>query len=250
MNDASILLSCIPLQRVGNKTLYGPRRYLQSNVAGIDIYTCRLWYATLMTKCGDSLLSLLIVNKVMSNITSFALYYTGIELLNVSDDTKDWYIDMFSNNDTDVLERARKAWMFDLRIMPSHMDMVPAAIQVELLHCDKFYGMCLSPFVCAYYLMFLDYRGLRQYDNMNRALRQLIDVVNDKARCGLRLHHSYNIVGQCLISVGDTEQAREMFMWSYQFTLPDIRFHRHNSAQYYLQCLSSNARQDKPATQI
>ena len=40
---ASISLTHIPPQSVGNRTLYGPRRFLQSDVSGIDISTCRLW---------------------------------------------------------------------------------------------------------------------------------------------------------------------------------------------------------------
>ena len=137
------------------------------------------------------------------------------------------------------MKRARKAWMFDLRIMPPHMDMVPAAIQVELIHCDGYQGVYLSPFVCAYYLMFLNNCGLRQYDNRDRALRQLIDVVNTPEQRGLYRRHSYNIAGHCLLAVGETAQAQDMFMRSYEFTL-DIRpIHQRNSAQYYLQCLHS-----------
>ena len=230
----SIPRTYIPLQRVVNKTLYRPCRFLQTNILGLDISTCRLWYAMLMTKSSDYHLSLRIINKVLSNITPFALYSTGFSLRHVSNETKERYVDMFSSNDTRLTKRARRAWMFDLHIMPSHMDMVPPAIQVELLHCYEPFGVHLSPLVCAYYLMFLNYCGLRHYDNRNRALRQLIDVVNNPEQCGLYLYHSYNIAGHCLLSVGEKEQAREMFMRSYQFTLPIIH-HRYNSAQYYLQ---------------
>ena len=242
LTHASIQLTYIPLQSVGNRTFYGPRRFLQSNVSGIDISTNRLWYSMLMTKCGDYLTSLRIVNKVLSNISPFALYKTESSLRRVSNEIKQRYVDMFSSHDSHVKVRAKRAWMFDLQIMASHMDMVPAAIQIELLHCDKDLGVFLSPFVCAYYLMFLNYCGLRQYDNRDRKLRQLIDVVNDKEQCGLRRWHSYNIAGYCLLSVGETEQARDMFMRSYLFTLPDLLIHRCNSAQYYLQCLSNNAK--------
>ena len=235
---ASITYTYIALHNVGNKTLYGTRRFLQTNVLGIDIFTCRLWYAMIMTKCGDYRLSLYIINKVLSNISPFALYFTGINLCYVSDETKSRYVDMFSSNDTLVTERARRAWLFDLQIMPSHMDMVPAAIQVELKHCDEDYGLFLSPFVCAYYLMFLNHCGLCQYDNRDRALRQVIDVVNNQEQRGHFRFHSYNIAGHCLLSVGETELAREMFMRSYQHTLPHPTFHRHNSAEYYLQYLS------------
>ena len=108
---ASISLTCILLQNMGNKTLYGPRRFLQSNIHGIDISTCRLWYAMLMTKCGDYLLSLRIINNVLSNISSFALYYTGCSLRHVSEETKDRYVNMFSMiNDYHVMGRARRTW--------------------------------------------------------------------------------------------------------------------------------------------
>ena len=130
--------------------------------------------------------------------------------------------------------------MFHLQIMPLHMDMIPAAIQVELLHCDEDYGVNLCTFGCAYYLMFLNYSGLRQYDNRDRMLHQLIEVANNPEQNGISLYRSYNIAGHCLLSVGETEQAREMFIRSYRFTLPDLRIHRCNSAQYYLQCLSNN----------
>ena len=197
----------------------------------------------IMTKCGDYRLSLHIINKVLSNISPFALYFTGINLCYVSDETKGRYVDMFSRNDSRVMERARKAWMFDLHLMPLHMDIVPAAIQVELLHCDEMYGVHVSPFVCAYYLMFLNYCGLRQYDNRNRALCQLIEIVNDREHCGHNRHNSYNIAGHCLLSIGEREQARDMLIRSYEFTLtlPHPAHHRHNSAQYYLQYLSNNA---------
>ena len=191
-----------------------------------------------MTKCGDYHLSLRIINKVLSSISPFVLYYTGLSLRHVSDETKGRYVEMFIGNDTHVMERARKAWMFDLHIMPSHMDMVPAAIQIELLHCDQNDGVRLSPFVFVYYLMFLNYCGLRQYGNRDRALRQLIDVANDREQCGLYRHHSYNIAGHCLLSVGQPEQSREMLMRSYERTLHLPAFHLHNSAKYYLQYLS------------
>ena len=148
---------------------------------------------------------------------------------------------MFSRNDTHVIERARKAWMFELRIMQLYMDMVPVAVQIELKHCDNYLGVHFSPFIFAYFIMFLSYCGLRQYDNRNRALRQLIDIVNDTKQCGDNRHIAYNIAGHCLLSVAEPEQARHnMFIRSYEFTLPYPAFHRYNSAQYYLQCLSNN----------
>ena len=234
----SISLTHITLRSAGNKTLYGPRRFLQSNISGIDISTCRLWCAMLMTKNGDYRLSLRIINKVLSNISPSVLYYTGASLSYVNDETKERYVDMFRISNTHVMERARRAWMFDLQIMPFHMDMVPAAIEIELIHSDEYHGVRLSPFVCAYYLMFLNYCGLRQYDNRDLALRQLIDVVNNPEQRGAFRWHSYNTAGHCMFSVREPEQARGMFMRSYECTISRPAFRRHNSAQYYLQYLS------------
>ena len=152
LHNSSILITYIPLQSAGNKTIYISRRFLQSNVSGIDITTCRLWYAMLMTKYDDHRLSMRIINKVLSKISPFTLYYTGNGLFNISVETKERYVDVFSSCDTRVTEKARRAWMFDLRIMPLHMNRIPTAIQIELVHCDKVYGVILSPFVCAYYL--------------------------------------------------------------------------------------------------
>ena len=126
--------------------------------------------------------------------------------------------------------------MFDIIITPSDVDMVPAAIQIELTHCDTKYGVRLSPFVCAYYLMFLNYNALCQYDTRDRALRQLIEAVNNPEQCGLVRYHSYNIAGHCLLYMGLYEQARDMFIRSYKFT-SSIPHHRLNSARFYLQCL-------------
>ena len=241
LHHASNERSYIPLQSVRNKTLYGPLRFLQSNAFGIDITTSRLWYAMYLTKCGDYRLSLSIINKVLSNISPSTLYYTDSDLFNTTDETKRRYVDTFSINNTRVTARARRAWMFNLNIQPYHMDMVPTAIQIELIHCDKNKGVTLSPFVCAYYLLFLNYCGLCQYDNRDRALRQLSNVIINREQWGLYLNHTCNIAGHCLLSVGETEQARDMFMLSNLFTTPNLRFHYCNSAQYYLQCLPNNA---------
>ena len=194
-----------------------------------------------MSKYGDYRLSLRIINKLLSSISPFALYNTRIDLSNVNEETKERYVEMFSSNDTRVTERARRAWMFVLRIMRLHTGMVPATVQIELKHCDDDQGIFFSPFVSAYYLMFLNYNGLSQYDNRYRALRQLIEVVNDQQQCGQHGQNSCNVAGHCLLSVGEREQARDMFLRSYMSTLPHPAHHRHNSAQYYLQYLSNNA---------
>ena len=141
LHYTSISLAYITYQSVINKTSYGPRRFLQSNISGIDISTCRLWYAMLMTKSCEYRLSLRTMNTLLSSISPYTLYFTGIGLFHVSDATKERYVDMFTRNNTRVIERARRAWVFDLQIMPLHMDMIPAALQEELMHCDQNVGM-------------------------------------------------------------------------------------------------------------
>ena len=218
-----------------NRTVYRSWQYLRLNTRGFDISTYRLWYAMHMTMRCDYRLSLRVLNTVLSSIPPFALYIHSSDL-HYSDDTKNWHVDVYSRYNKSATERARTAWMLDIIIMPSDADSVPAAIQIELTHCDKMYGVPLSPFVCAYYLMFLNYHALHQYENRDRALAQLKEAVNNPKQCGHFRYHSYNIAGHCLLYMGLREQARDMFIRSYQFTF-DSPFHRLNSARLYLQCL-------------
>ena len=183
-------------------------------------------------------MSLRAVNTVLSRISPFTLYDTTSG--HISNETISRYIHKFTYSNSRVTERARRAWLLDLIVMVKYMSIVPAAIQVELLHCDAIYGVWLSPFVCAHYLMFLNFSGLREFDKRDNAKRLLIDVVNNPEQCGRWPWHSYNIAGHCLLSVGETEEARAMFTRSYQCTLLDPPHHRYNSAQYYLQCISHN----------
>ena len=222
----------------GNRTMYISYQ-LRLNTVGIDISTCRLWYAMIMTMKSEFHSSLCVLNYVLSSISPFPLYDSYSNIRNVSNETKTWYDDVFSsgNSPVHVTERARQAWLFDLRIIQSDMDMVPVAIQIELTHCDKELGVFLSPFVCAYYLMFLNYHALRQYENRDRALQQLIETVNNTEQCGDFGYHSFNIAGHCLLSIGLHEQARDMFIRSYQFTCDMKPLDRFNSARHYLQCL-------------
>ena len=222
---------------ISNKTLYRPCRYLHLDIYGFDISTNRLWCAMLMTMRGDYSLSLDVIRNVLSSIPPFALYASPCDLRHVSNETKNWYVEEFSVNRKFVTERARKAWMFDIIVKPADIDTVPVAIQIELTHCDKYVGVKLSPFVCAYYLMFLNYHALRQFENRDRALGQLIEAVNSREQCGHFRWYSYNIAGHCLLYIGVYEQARDMFMRSYQFTSRSPPIHHLNSARFYLQCL-------------
>ena len=95
---------------------------------------------------------------------------------------KQLYIDRYCGRNTDVLCRAKEAWLFDMCITLNEYYFVPRAIQIELDNCDPDVGVYISPFLYAYYLMFLCYHGLGQYDNRDCALRLLVDTVNDRER--------------------------------------------------------------------
>ena len=110
-----------------------------------------------------------VLNDALSSIPPFALYYSAGDLIHVSNEAKNGHVDVFYSSDNPVTEQARNAWMFDLVIMPVDREMVPAAIQIELKHCDTEYGIRLSPFICAYYLMFLNYHALHQFENKDCA---------------------------------------------------------------------------------
>ena len=82
--------------------------------------------------------------------------------------------------------------------------------------------------------MFLCYHGLGQYDNRDRALHQLIEVVNNREQCGEERHLPYNIAGHCLLITGERDRARDMFNRSQQFARGNLEWEKYNSATWYL----------------
>ena len=218
-----------------NKYVHYHMTLLSRNVYGTDIATSKLWLATFILQQGDYCKSLQNANEVLSSIPPYALYYSGG--IKSGEDSKQLYVDRYCGRNTDVLYRAKDAWLFDMIIIQSEYSFVPRAIQVELDHCDPSVGVDISPFIYAYYLMFLCYHGLGQYDDRYRALRQLMDTVNDDVRCGAFRYHSYNIAGHCLLMVGYVEMARDMFLKSARFThQPNIScvLDKYNAAYKYL----------------
>ena len=227
VTDRSLLLMCfrsictaitvqkLRFSRRGNKSLCTHIRALDKNVFGIDIATSKLWLATLQFQNKDYLATLKTVNNVLSSIPPFALYYDG---LHIHTECPSKYRDTCYMGNVHVVTRAKKAWLFDMGISQEDFPFVPRAIQIELLHCDPTVSVRISPFMYAYYLMFLCYHGLGHYDDRGRALRQLVDTAKDPERRGPRIYHYYNIAGHCLLIVGHTEIAREVFLESVHFT--------------------------------
>ena len=217
-----------------NKYVHYHMALLRRNVYGTDIATSKLWMAAFLLQQGDYVMSLQNVNDVLSSIPPYALYYSGRGIKS-GDDSKQLYVDRYCARNTDILCRAKEAWLFDMHITHSEYSFVPRAIQIELDHCDPSVDIVfISPFIYAYYLMFLCYHGLGQYDNRDRALRLLIDTVNDDERCGVHMHHSYNIAGHCLLMAGDVDMAWGMFLKSARFTHHAPVLDKYNAAFKYL----------------
>ena len=181
------------------------------------------------------------VNQMLSNIAPFALYACpcGDSDHWGSTEAKGFYVDRFVDSEITVENRAKTAWLTPLMVDKDMAHVMPLAIQIELLFHDHafFPLMKLSPYVCAYYLMFLCYHELHQYNNRDRALCQLVDVANNGRQSGPNTYRSWNITGHCLFLAGDITQAHKFFIRSYQNTQNDPPYDKHNSALHYLQCL-------------
>ena len=214
----------------GNKDMYRLCRITQNDTYSFDISTCKLWCAILLYMKGFTLPALDIVNQVLSSIPPYAMYFSGINC--ASKEANRFYVEMFLDADVTMIQRARKAWMFDLDVTQETTNMVPFAFQIELYFSAPL-SLFVSPFTCAYYLQFLCYHRMQQYDNRDRALQQLIEVAFNREQCGMQWT-SLNIAGHCLLLAGRRAQARNMFYISYQTTQMYPPFDQMNSALWYL----------------
>ena len=217
----------------GNRKNYILQQINGTN-ASFDISSTKLWYAIMVFKTLDYNSTLSIVNRLLSSIPPFAFYEQ------MSDETKCMYVDKFLNSPCTQIQRAREALLVDIMFEKCMTEIVPLAIQIELYFCrvdglNYIYNrVWLSPYVCAYYLMFLCYHELGQYDNRDHALRQLIDVVNNREQCGGRRDFSYNIAGHCLLVAGQIDRARSMFIRSRRFREKLPISEKCNSANWYI----------------
>ena len=110
---------------LGNKGLYQLHQTAQNDALSFDISTCKLWCAILLYKRRYFLSTLDIVNRVLSNIPPFAIYAGANKSAQL-------YKDMFLNSDTTTIQRARKAWMFEMPFSKCMSEMLPLGIQIEL----------------------------------------------------------------------------------------------------------------------
>ena len=178
----------------------------------VDIATGKLWTGILFLMKADYNMALTTINELLSSIPPYALYYSRANIV-LNSYTKVSYAETFIDSGLDHSQMAKKAWLFDFCVPHHSNPIVPAAIQMELIHSPDG-AINISPFTVAYYLQFLCYHGLRRYDNRDRALRQLVEVVDNSEQNGdnsIR-HRAYNIAGHCLWFVGHTTRARELFL--------------------------------------
>ena len=220
----------------GNKDVYKLHRSIQTNVFSYDISSSKLWYAILHFMKSDYSLVLSITNEILSSIPPFAIFHSVINQLD--NENKQLYVDVFLDSDMTVMQRARKAWMNELTLTKDMTYIVPFALQIELYFSDPLAFISLSPFTCTYYLQFLCYHRMGQYDRRNCALQQLVDICNfdNLQHIGLEPYHTINITGHCLLLAGDRALAWEMFNKSYQITFHlSLAHHKYNSVLWYLQ---------------
>ena len=223
-NRLSFKSNCGP----GNRGDYQLYRITQNDTLSFDISTCKLWCAISLYLRGDCSSSLNIVNKVLSSIPPYVTFWPVI-----SNESKQLYVDMFLDSGTTVIQRARKAWMFHLFFKNDMTDSLPNGIQIELYFSDSNLNLILSPFTCAYYLQFLCYHKMCQYDRRDRALRQLIEVADNPEQYGFPIT-TWNIAGHCLLLAGRPDQARGMFYKSYAVSKMRPPLDKYNSALWYL----------------
>ena len=217
----------------GNISVYQCLRVMIYNSLNTDIASSLLWGATFLLQMKEYGRALKHINKVLSSIPPYVLYCSLPAASSV--DTK-LYKDTIYSREPDILNRARKAWLFDIMITSADYQFMPRAIQIELLYSDPcFQVVSISPFTYAYYLMFLCYQGLGQYENRDCALRELVDTVNSAERCSIFRHNSLNIAAHCLLLAEQADAAQNLLLKSIHFThiLGNI-IDKNNSAYQYL----------------
>ena len=176
---------------------------------------------------GDYQSTLNIINQVLSCIPPFALHR------HASDEAEVSYEEVFRDSDLTIIDKAKKAWMFPMNFSKGTTNPLPLAIRIEVYFSLAY--IQLSPLTCAYYLQFLCYSDIHQYENRDSALEQLVDFAKHRTEEDPCPYADLNIAGHCLLLAGRIIEARDLFYLSYILTKnfsPAV--HNDNSAQWYL----------------
>ena len=235
---------CTTIKYSGNKNkdVYKVNQLSTSSRFSFDISTSKLWYAMILLKKEDYGSCISMAKEVLSEIPPHALYMSHHGLCGGRELEK-MYIDMTLDSNLCTTDKARTSWLYDLRFSENenngcNIGILPLAIQLEMKFA-YFSKVCVSPFVFAYYLMFLCYDVLQQYDDRQRALKQLLDVVKRPQQRSNMSHFSFNIAGHCLIRAGEYMRAMDMFVESIWSNARQFgpRLAEYNTALYYLRDL-------------
>ena len=214
--------------------MYRFRKISQSERYKFDVSTCKLWYAIALFMKQDFISTLIIIDEIKGNIPP---YFICCEVGNGAAASIELYKDIFSDSSgtCTAIQRAKRAWMLDLTLDKTMIYIVPLALGIELFFSDDLLGIYISPFTCLYYLQFLCYHKLQQFNNRERALRLLMDVTMNDGQCSDNPVSSFNIAGHCLLLAGYTDRARAVFLRSYRLTRKVPPTDKYNSALWYLQ---------------
>ena len=230
--EENIRASLVP--NPGNRDLIHLHRLACNESLHFDTTTTEIWYAIAFLKKQYYASAVRLASQVLSSIPPYALYSKGC--CNTSADSRHLYADMFLGSDISILEKARMAWMFEIVFKSDMSEKLPLAFQIELYFSKTAHTyICVSAHMCLYYIMFLCYHELRQYDHRDRALRQLTEhtMGHSLSSVSIFCHHSFNIAGHCLLIAGDINRARYMFSTSQIFT-SQLPLLNSNSAAWYL----------------
>ena len=223
-----------------NRDVYNMHQLANNDISSsVDISTYKLWYGLMLLKKGDHLSCLRTVQDTLSSIPPYAMYFSR-DSIRSNYDAKRLYGQKYFDSKDNIFVRVQSAWLWDLFFLGDSYEKMPLAIQVELRFCDAYIGVFVSPFTLAYYLMFLCYHELHQYEERDNALRLLVDVVNSPEQYGDLRYRSYNIAGHCLLLAGKRDIARDMFINSFQDARRRPGHGQFNSAHHYLQIFFQN----------
>ena len=230
-------LKSLSSSSIANREVYQLHKLSNNDIFSVDVSTCELWYACVQLMKRDFKSTLSTVNHILSNIEPFTMYFCCHNSNHWGTfESKKLYVEMFTGKEITVADRVKTTCLLPLLVHKDLVHVMPLAIQIEayfFLHGVKVF-MPLSPFVCAYYLMFFSHHELHQYDERDRALRQLVDVANNELQSGPANYLSENITGHCLLIAGNKDQAYDFFIRSYESTKRRPPSDKHNSAFHYL----------------
>ena len=231
--------SLIPLHQ-GFKNVDKLIQFSDENVS-YDLSTSKLWCAIVLLKMCDYDSALIVLTQLLSSIPPFALYEFAIP----GCETSRLYAEKFIDSSCTQAQRAGRVWLTDIEFAKRMTEILPLGIQIEQYFSNylKCVNVTLPPYACAYYLMFLCYHELGQFDNRDCVLRQLTDIFINGEQVGVS-HNTFNIAGHCYLITGEIDTARSMFIWSRMCTsyFEASFLERFNSATWYLKNFCAESR--------